>query len=306
MRLVVDARTSALAGLVDYAGVFPPASLTVPDAVAHYRRARESDAFWMLGRFLIRATQLEDLAAAATATMSRGESPWEVSVVFDIDAPDAASRASEFHAEMEPALSVSAAEARISDISAGAIRNLFTTLASINPEVVPFLEVDLSSDIRSQLVEVKASTTDAKRTGGAKIRCGGVTPELFPTPEIVAEFISGAVDTGLPFKATAGLHEPFRHRDDDLGVTRHGFINLLVATAAAAQGASTDLVESIVAETDQDAFRLSGAFATWRDLSIPGSALRRVRQQSFIAYGSCDFDEPVDALRNLSMLGDGA
>lgn len=306
MRLVVDARTSALASLIDYAGVFPPASLSVDDAVAQYRTARQSESFWMLGRFLIRASQLEDLAASATGSMARGESPWEVSVVFDMGASEAASRASEFHTEMDPAMSVAAAEARIADTSPRAIRALFETLASINPQVVPFLEVDPASDIRGQLSRIKETATDMKRTGGTKLRCGGVTADLFPSAGSVAEFIVAAVDSDLPFKATAGLHQPFRHHDDVLGVMRHGFINLLMGTAAAAEGADIATVESIISEDDQDAFKLSAAFATWGSVSIPGSALRRVRQQRFIAYGSCDFDEPVTALRDLGMLGDGA
>jgi hypothetical protein len=306
MRLVVDARTSALANLVDYAGVFPPASLSVPDAVEKYRRARESRAFWMVGRFLIRATQLEELAAAATTTMARGEAPWETSVVFDTEPSDSASRASEFHAEMDPAMVVSAAEARITDGSEAGIRDLFTTVASINPEVVPFLEVDRGFDIEAQLRAIAIVVADAGRPGGAKIRCGGMTADLFPNPEEVAHFILSAVETDLPFKATAGLHQPFRHIDADLGVTRHGFINILMATAAAAEGANRQTVVDIISDTDQGAFKLSPAFATWRNLSIPGSALRRTRQRRFIAYGSCDFDEPVEALTDLGMMGEGS
>jgi hypothetical protein len=306
MRLVVDARTSALANLVDYAGVFPPASLSVRAAVDGYRSARSSDAFWMVGRFLIRATQLEDLASAVTSTMARGESPWETSVVFDTDPSDSASRASEFHAEMDPAMVVSAAEARISDTSLDGIRTIFTTVGSINPEVVPFLEVVRGSDIELQLHRLATVVGDAGRTGGAKIRCGGVSADLFPSPDEVATFILAAVETGLPFKATAGLHQPFRHFDADLGVERHGFINILMATTAAAEGADEKTVVDIISDTDQDSFRLSAAFATWRSLSFPGSALRRVRQRRFVAYGSCDFDEPVHALTELGMMGDGA
>jgi hypothetical protein len=35
-----DARRAALARLIDYAGMFPPASLGIEDAVAGYREAR--------------------------------------------------------------------------------------------------------------------------------------------------------------------------------------------------------------------------------------------------------------------------
>ena len=306
MRLVVDARTSALASLVDYAGVFPPASLSVPLAVSEYRDARASDAFWMLGRFLIRASQLEELAAAAMATMASGEAAWDVSVIFDSDPSEAASLAAEFHAEMEPAMVVSAAEARIVDTSDLGIQSLFTTVTSINPEVVPFLEIDRDDDMTRQLDSLAEAIAHANRPGGAKMRCGGVTADEFPTSEQLAEFIMGATNNKLPFKATAGLHQPFRHFDTDLSVYRHGFLNILIATAAAAQGADEGTVTAIISESDPTAFRLSSAFARWRDMTIPGSALRRVRERQFIGYGSCDFREPVDALTGLGMIGDGS
>lgn len=306
MRLVVDARTSAFASLVDYAGVFPPASLTVGAAVEDYRAARASDAHWMLGRFLIRASQLHELAASATSTMARGESPWEVGVVFDMAPAQAASSASEFHAEMDPAMVVSAGEAKIADHSPSGIATLFTTVASVNPEIVPFLEVDREGGITDQVRSIGEVVATANRTGGAKVRCGGVTVDQFPSPEELGEFIVAAVQAKLPFKATAGLHQPVRHFDSELGVHRHGFVNILLATAAATAGEPQGTVIDILTESDPSTFRMSTAFGRWKDLTFPGSALRRVRQQRFIGYGSCDFDEPVEALTALGMIGEGS
>jgi len=305
MRLVVDARTSAFAALVDYAGVFPPASLTVPDAVTGYRDARSSDASWVAGRFLIRATQLADLGAVAMTTMASGEDPWEISVVFDTEASASAAMAQEFDREMDPAMTVSAAEAPITDASEGGIRELYTTMSSINATVVPFLEVSRSEDVAAQISHIRDVAAADHRTAGTKLRCGGVTADLFPTPARVARFISSAVELGVPFKATAGLHQPYRHFDEALGVYRHGFVNILMATTAAADGADSATVEAIVAESDAEGFSMSAAFGRWRDLSFPGSAIRRTRLSQFVAYGSCDFNEPIDALTDLGMLGEG-
>ncbi len=305
MRLVVDARTSAFAAFVDYAGLFPPASLTVKGAVEGYRKNRASSSAWVSGRFLVRASQLEELASVVTPTMTREEGPWEIGVVFDTPPAEAASHAAAFHAEMEPALTVAAAEARILDPDPAGVGALVTTIGSINPDVVAFLEVLRNADVRSQIDSVSAALAAAGMAGGAKLRCGGISPDLFPSTEEVAHFIVTAVDASVPFKATAGLHQPIRHFDKTLGVWRHGFVNLLIATVAATAGESGSVVHDIVAETDPDAFAISPAFATWRELRFPGSALRRMRQHNFIAYGSCDFDEPIDALTDLSLLGEG-
>jgi len=39
--------------LIDYAGLFPPAGLTMPDAVRHYARYREGEYAWALGKFIV-------------------------------------------------------------------------------------------------------------------------------------------------------------------------------------------------------------------------------------------------------------
>jgi len=306
MRLVADARTSAFAAIVDYAGVFPPASLSVADAVAGYRTARAAPESWVAGRFLIRTSQLQDLGEEATATMQPGEEPWEVSAVFDSEATAAASLASDFHTEMEPAMTVAAAEALVSDVSPSGIATLFATIGSINPDVVGFLEVSRMGDVEAQIRTIGSVIQESGRTGGTKLRCGGVTADLFPSPREVALFIGTAVNEGVPFKATAGLHQPYRHFDESLGICRHGFINILMATTAATEGASLATLTEIISETDPDTFGLSAAFARWGDLRFPGSTLRRVRQNLFVAYGSCDFEEPVEALRTLGQLGEGS
>ena len=56
-----------LAGLVDYAGLFPPAALSMDDAVAEYARWRRSPEAWMLGRFVLPAARLAELGRAADA-----------------------------------------------------------------------------------------------------------------------------------------------------------------------------------------------------------------------------------------------
>ena len=47
-----------LAGVVDYAGLFPPAGLDMADAVANYARYRTCPDRWALGRFVVNASRL--------------------------------------------------------------------------------------------------------------------------------------------------------------------------------------------------------------------------------------------------------
>lgn len=50
-----------LDSLIDYAGLFPPASLSMPEAVRKYESYRESEHAWMLGRFVVPAARLGEV-----------------------------------------------------------------------------------------------------------------------------------------------------------------------------------------------------------------------------------------------------
>lgn len=52
-----------LTGIIDYAGLFPPAQLPLDQAVRNYLRYRQEGDAWMLGRFICPAARLEELHA---------------------------------------------------------------------------------------------------------------------------------------------------------------------------------------------------------------------------------------------------
>ena len=79
-----------------------------------------------------------------------------------------------------------------------------------------------------------------------------------------------------------------------------------MAAAIAESGSDIDIVEAVITDSDPDNFSISAAFASWQGHEVPGSALRRVRRSGFVAYGSCDFTEPIEALEQLGFLGGGS
>src|SRR6185312_15110495 len=74
----VDARRALLERLIDHAALFPPASMTMADALAEDRRARESEHAWLLGRLVVPASRLAEL----------GDEERALSVVSDAPAND--------------------------------------------------------------------------------------------------------------------------------------------------------------------------------------------------------------------------
>src|SRR5258708_29266348 len=56
-----EALRELLRGLIDYAGLFPPAALDMPEAVSNYRAYRSGPHAWMLGRFVVPAARVADV-----------------------------------------------------------------------------------------------------------------------------------------------------------------------------------------------------------------------------------------------------
>lgn len=58
---VTDARHAALERLIDHAALFPPASMPVEAALDEDARVRAAETGWLVGRFVVRASQLPEV-----------------------------------------------------------------------------------------------------------------------------------------------------------------------------------------------------------------------------------------------------
>jgi hypothetical protein len=286
---------AAFTALVDYAGLFPPAELRFEEARREYASARSGAHAWMLGRFILPAS-------LASATV---DAPLSVIVAPQVDAVnDLAIRGTEGARvealEIPIGGALSPLRHRLSaDEVLDLIGALEADLATAGLRGIPtFVELPWNAPWN----EARGSLFDAlaRFNLGAKMRCGGATSQAFPSVAEVAEFIATAAAARVPFKATAGLHHPIRHRDAASGFTMHGFLNL-IAAAALAPSVERDLLEAIVADEDPQAFAFAGDAFIWRDRRIGVERLVQTRRDAFVGYGSCSFAEPVDDLTALGV-----
>lgn len=126
-----------------------------------------------------------------------------------------------------------------------------------------------------------------------KFRTGGVTADAFPSEEALAAAICAAVEAGVAFKATAGLHNAVRHTAGN-GFEHHGFLNVLLATHVAIDRGRPPAVAEILG--DRDGRRLATSF---RALSADAVACAR---RAFVSFGTCSIAEPVEDLQGLGLL----
>ncbi|WP_225993854.1 hypothetical protein [Actinomadura rudentiformis] len=283
-----------LAGLVDDAGLFPPTALDMAGALRRHT-ADQAAAHPMLShRFLCPASRLGELRGRLN-----GAQRLRLGLIADtgLDGlPDALKeidvdpRLELAHVEVplaaiphEPAAAITETRQIIGDAQA------FYEPASYDlvPETVRAVNGDPNA-------EDGAKPEDGARPGGGlKLRCGGVRPELFPSPAELANALVTAVAVGVPVKATAGLHEAVRHHDPATGFTHHGYLNLLLATAEAVAGAGAYGVRSALEITE-------AAVLTARLTALNAEAVAELRR-AFVSYGSCSTSTPIDQARDLGL-----
>lgn len=286
-----------VAGLVDYAGLFPPASLPLAEAVERYASYRDSSDAWMLGRFIIPAAQLDALAAEAARYSDAAGVPWRLSaLVGDAIAADV-ERIRSFNSAHGGRLLVDVAE-----VKAASAERIEQAARALGPELTVYVELPHESDPRS-LLEV------VQRAGvRAKIRTGGVTPDAFPTAAQIARFLARCAELMVPFKATAGLHHPLRgehrltYRADAPTATMFGFLNVFVAGALAVAGVREGELVELLEEREGAAFDFAADGLRWRSHRVTLAQLAWLRASFAVAFGSCSFREPVDDLRELALL----
>lgn len=294
---------SAFARLVDYAGLFPPAQLSLAQATTEYREARRGAHAWMLGRFIIPASTL-------TSASQPGGGPF--SVILDGGSDAAAwlesigSRVAALAVLRAKGVAIEALEVylpaafsadRALDEPLQRLRELLES-AKLS-DLAVYVEFARRGPWKAVLERAMAAAVHAGC--GAKLRCGGLTAEAFPSVDEVAGFIAAAVTARVPFKATAGLHHPVRHYNAQSGFIMHGFLNILAA-AALAPRVGLETLQAVVAEEDPSAFHFEAAALRWRDQRIDVQELEACRCGAFVAYGSCSFSEPIEDLTALRIL----
>lgn len=300
---------AALASLIDYAGLFPPAQLPMGSSVSEYIEARASVQAWMLGRFIVPASRIDELLGVL------GEREIAVSVIVDAG-NDARTWLSNVQNALTKLAQLRGNETRVRmealeiplptllrsretyDASIGQFAAVAQQIGMRDLEA--FVEVPHDARWEAQLPGALAAL--ARHRFGGKIRCGGVVADAVPVPHEVATFIALANEERVPFKATAGLHHPVRHYNEAAGFTMHGFLNLLAAAALARGGASTELLSEVIASEDPAQFQFQALGFAFGDERASIDDIESMRRDLFVGYGSCSFSEPIEDLQHLGLL----
>jgi hypothetical protein len=300
-----------LAGLIDYAGLFPPTSLAMADAVSNYARYRRGRHAWMLGRFILPRVRLDEFVAHARAAQ-----PWRLSVLASDDLAADGVAIAAFNVRHRESATAGAAGTgacidtiEVKAATAEEVRRIDTALPRA-------LRVWFEIAPESAVEETIAAIAAAGERAGVKLRTGGVTPDAIPTATTVARVLLACARAGVMWKATAGLHHPLHgsHRltytADSPTAPMHGFINVFLAAVLArdlvSRGApEAESLATLVALLDEQDVReivWRDDQVTWRGLSLDADAIAATRATFAASFGSCSFEEPVDDLARLGWM----
>ncbi len=263
-----------LARAIDFAGLFPPASLDPGIALDEFLSYRRGPDAWALGRFVVSAPLLERLPR-------HPEPPVDLSVVIG---PEIQADLSRIEAFRIPGYQIQALEIK------------GPPGPDPGPTPVRYFEIPLEDGVDHRLEAVR-------RAGGLlKVRTGGTTPAAFPDSQALTRFLMAAARVRLPFKATAGLHHPVRgayrltYEAGAPSGVMYGYLNLAVAAFLAWIEAPPEEVEAALLESDRAAIRFEVDAIRWRPHRFPTDLIARVRREFFHGFGSCSFREPLDEL----------
>jgi hypothetical protein len=306
-----------LENLIDYAGLFPPAALTMEPTVKNYDAYRRSENAWLLARLVMPAARLSEFEAAlarleptpgATPAEWRLTSPLSPNVAADI------AKIVEFNAKhaapsglspsvtplpsttMTPAIKIESVEMRAANA-----QEIRAAASQIPKTLQAYFEIPLTNDLENSLAAI------AETGARAKVRTGGESPEMFPSSADLAHFFNLCTRTGVAFKASAGLHRPVRgeqrytYKPDSASGIMHGFLNVFLTAAFVHDGMSEDAAADLLAEQSPAAFLWEEKGAAWRTHCIGNKQLAAARKSFCLTVGSCSFAEPLDNLKALGL-----
>ena len=149
----MSAFRALLFGIVDYAGLFPPKALSMAAAVAEYAASLRSPEAGMLGRFVVTAARLPELALAASPYLSDTGSSrsWRISALLGEDLATDLREVERFNAGEAVRALVDAVEGRASTPEGiDRLLDAFRTAVNVEDDMIASMVVQKVTGVGAQ------------------------------------------------------------------------------------------------------------------------------------------------------------
>jgi hypothetical protein len=255
-----------LSNLIDYAGLYPPAALPLPEVVARYERYRQSADAWILNRLVLPAARLVE------ANVRDG---WRITLLVEGEPGSLPPQVETLETRQPHRFSlptyvetpISGTGYAIAELSRDPSHGAFAKLRTggLTPDAIPS-----TAHVADFLSRAAALRVPFKATAGLH----------------------------HPLRSM----RPLTYAADAPRATVHGFLNVFTAAALAWGAADVATVLAVLDETDARAFQFGDDALNWRGHALSTRQLITARREFAHSFGSCSFEEPVADLRELGLL----
>ena len=157
-----------LTEIIDYAGLFPPSEVSMAEAVLNYATYKNSNYNWMLGRFVVPVSRLDEFWESAGDFVSRDKNGWRLSVLAGEDIYDTIRKTDDFNAHHSPFVFCDTLEVRATTES-----KIENTVDALPDYLTAYFEIPNNE----RLGDLVATLAFFRQR--AKLRTGGVSQMLF-------------------------------------------------------------------------------------------------------------------------------
>lgn len=315
--LTLHSSDAFLKGLIDYAGLFPPARLPLRDAVKNYATYVNNADYWMLGSFVNPAFDLHELdeyvslftkdKPLSISTLGRKGKNEQETLEFLKEDLGAVESFRERHGERVvlnffelPLSSLNLSTRYLSEIGELMAQHKLSCYCELP---IQSQESSWKSGLAEVLRSIAKQNESTGHLLGIKLRTGGIRADLIPPLEVVAAFIHGGKAYKIPAKFTAGLHHPIRMFRDEVQTKMHGFLNVFTAALMAnAHNLNESSILEILSDEKSKGFAFKRDRLVWNDLDVSTEMIKKLRRKLLCSYGSCSFDEPREELKALNII----
>lgn len=314
-----QSKNALLASSIDYAGMFPPAALTLQETLQNFYNFRKTATHpYFLKRLVLGIDQVKLLNPKLLYDNGADGSFAKITVLGN---PDPSSSYQDFVKKIDwdfremrriqERLETSSAPLglvgyetklppSISEPGEGITSGeyIFPALEQIESvwadKVDVYFEVGFEGAWKDTITAVTQIIKEWNREcdgslaqPGIKIRTGG---QYTPSPEQLGWVISECSQNEVRIKATQGLHSPLTHDN------QFGFVNFLAAINFAfflsEESFNTADLISCLQETNKEAFCFKAESFSWKDKSLTLEQMETARSMHQACFGSCSLDEP--------------
>jgi len=306
-----------MSGLIDYAGLFPPASLPIDKAIAEYLFYKKSEYKDIVSRFVVPVSSVENLKLICKEHNVKNIS---LSVIlpemgFDENNEKAIYQAIDNlsnNIKSNNFIEVSSFEIKLPKNLTAETKDDITQLSKkiisqinlLNESSRIFFEPYVLDDNWKNNIDIACDIISVnKDKSGFKLRTGGVTKDAFPHTDILAYSIKKCSDLKIKFKATAGLHHPLRHYNSSVKTKMHGFFNVFIGFLIAGKyNPGLEVLKRIINSESPEKFNFTDDFITYGNYALSLKDIKKIKESFMLSYGSCSIDEPIDDLKTLNLL----